>query len=137
MRWSSISPIFVEQQTELLWERMEIWQRNNSTGMTKDKYIEMQEQLGREIDMSRCPPDVEDFPDIFVNAVNIFNSLGDRMYPEIGYVGKDYTNLPILLDIYKIDNIDLCMEVLSRLDAHVIKQSAEHMKREYDKLKRK
>lgn len=105
--------------------------------MTKDKYLEMQEQLGREPDIDKCPPGIEDFPDVFIDAINIYNSLGDRVYPDIGYIGKDFTNLPILIDIYKIDNIDLLMEILSRLDARAIKKSSEHLKREYDKLKRK
>jgi hypothetical protein len=105
--------------------------------MTKEKYLEMEEQLGREPDMTRCPPGIDDMPNIFIDAINIYNSLGDRIYPEIGYIGKDFTNLPILLDIHKIDNIDLLMEILSRLDAHAIKKSSEQLKREYDKLKRK
>ena len=97
----------------------------------------MQEQLGRDPNPDKCPPGIEDFPDIFIDAINIYNSLGDRVYPDIGYVGKDYTNLPILINVYKIDNIDLLMEILSRLDSHAIKKSSERMKREYDKLKRK
>jgi len=105
--------------------------------MTKNKYLEMQEQLGKEPDPERCPPGVEDLPEIIVDAIEIFNLLGDRVYPEIGYVGKDYTNLPLLMNIYKVDNAELLIEALSRLDAQAIKKSQEHLKREYDKLKRK
>ena len=131
------SPIFVEEQRELLWERIEDWQKHNAVGMSKEKYLEMEEQLGREPDMARCPPGIDDMPEVFIDSINIYNTLGDRIYPEIGYIGKDYTNLPILIDIYKIDNIDLLMEILSRLDANTIKKSSENLKREYDKLKRK
>lgn len=120
-----------------MWERLEKWQKNSDVGMTKDKYLEMQEQLGREPKLEDCPPGAEDFPSSLVDAINIFNSLGDRAYPEIGYIGKDYTNLPILIEIFKVDNVDLLMEALSRLDAHAIKKSQEHLKREYDKIKRK
>ena len=105
--------------------------------MTKERYLEIQEQLGREPDFDRCPPGSEDFPEIVIDALNIFHSLGNRVYPDVGYIGKDYTNLPILLEIYKIDNIELIMEILSRLDANAIKDSQENLKREYDKLKRK
>jgi dUTPase len=63
--------------------------------------------------------------------------MGDRVYPDIGYIGKDYTNLPILLQIYNVDNTDLTLEALSRLDNHAIKKSQEQLKREYDKIKRK
>ncbi len=105
--------------------------------MTKDKYLDMKEQLGQEPNWDECPPGDEDLPDLLIDAINIFNSLGDRVFPEIGYIGKDYTNLPILLDLYKIDNVDLTMEALSRLDNHAIKKSQENLKREYDKMKRK
>lgn len=97
----------------------------------------MQEQLGREPDPKKCPVGDDDFPEIILIAINIFNTLGNRVYPDIGYAGKDYTNLPILLDIYDVDNVDLVMETLSRLDAHAIKKSQEHIKREHEKLKRK
>jgi len=97
----------------------------------------MQEQLGREPDMDRCPPGPEDFPEIIQIAIAIFHSLGNRVYPDIGYMGKDYTNLPILLNIFDVDNVDLVMETLSRLDSHAISKSQAAIKREHDKLKRK
>jgi len=120
-----------------MWKRLEVWQLNNEAGMSKAKYLEMQDQLGQEPDPDRCPPGIEDLPPIIIDAIEIFNLLGDRVYPEIGYIGKDYTNLPILMDIYKIDNAELVVEALSRLDAQAIKKSQEQLKREYDKLKRK
>jgi len=105
--------------------------------MSKEKYLEVQDQLGREPEIDRCPPGIEDFPQIVVDAIEIFNYLGDRKYPEIGYVGKDYTSLPILMELYEIDNRELFLSLLLRLDSFVIQKSQEHLKREYDKLKRK
>ena len=104
--------------------------------MSKDKYLEMCEQLGNEPNMDECPPGDEDLPEVIIDAINIFNMLGDRVFPEIGYIGKDYTNLPVLLEVFKIDNVDLTMQALSRLDGHAIKKAQEHLKREYDKMKR-
>lgn len=130
-------PTFAEQELENLWTRLEEWQTHNDTGMSKDKYLEMQEQLGKEPDPERCPPGIEDFPDIVIDAISIFNSLGDRVYPEIGYTGKDYTNLEFLLKVYKIEHKELLYEILLRLDAHVIKKSQDVIKREHDKLKSK
>ena len=99
----------------------------------------MQEQLGQEIDLDRMPKDIGDFPDIVVLAINTFNRLGDRVYPEIGYIGKDYTNLKLYMDLYGIDtqDEDFFLELLEWLDARAIKKSAEQLKREYDKMKRK
>lgn len=105
--------------------------------MTKERYLEMQVQLKREIDPEQCPPGIEDFPEIVVDAIEIFNSLGDRIYPDIGYIGKDYTNLDLLLKLYKIENKELLYSILIRLDSHAIKKSQEALKREHDKLKRK
>jgi hypothetical protein len=105
--------------------------------MTKEKYLEIQDQLNIEPDPEKCPPGLDDFPDIFIDALNIFNLLGDRVYPEIGYVGKDYTNLSLLCELYNIDNKELLFLILSKLDAHVIKTSQEKLKREYDKVKSK
>lgn len=97
----------------------------------------MERQLGREPNMDKCPPGEDDFPEIVGIAITIFQSLGNRIYPEVGYTGKDYTNLPILLNIYDVDNVDLVMEILSRLDAHSIKKSQDMLKKEHQKMKRK
>lgn len=105
--------------------------------MTKDKYLAIQDELGREIDLEKCPPGIEDFPEIVIDALNIYDRLGNRVYPDIGYIGKDFTNLPIYLNLYTIDNIELLMEILSRLDSHAIKSSQQELKRAHDKLKRK
>jgi len=83
------------------------------------------------------PPSWEDFPGTVVAALNTFNMLGDRMYPEIGYVGKDYTNLPIYLEVYNIEDKEFFLEILSLLDSRAIKQSSEQLKKQYDKIKRK
>ena len=104
--------------------------------MTRDKYLEMMEQLNQEPVDEEIPPDFEDLPDIVVLAINTFNSLGDRVYPEIGYVGKDYTNLPFFIDIYGIEDTEFFLEILSWLDSRAIKKSSETMKKEYEKLKR-
>ena len=97
----------------------------------------MMEQLGREPIETEIPPAWEDFPDIVVMAVNTFNYLGDRVFPDIGSVGKDYTNLPQYLQIYEVEDTEFFLEILNFLDSRAIKQSSDQMKKEYDKLKRK
>ena len=110
---------------------------NLDTGMTKEKYLRVCEQLGKEPTDKEMPPDMEDFPDIVQEAINTFNMLGDRVYPDIGYVGKDYTNLPIYLDLYEVQEKELFLRILAWLDARAIKKSSEALKREHEKLKRK
>ena len=111
--------------------------KNLDTGMTRDKYFKMIEQLEKEPKEEEIPPDLDDFPDIVGYAIGAFNMLGDRAYPEIGYTGKDYTNLPILMEVYGIDDKDFFLEILRWLDNRAIKQSSETLKREYEKLKKR
>ena len=105
--------------------------------MTQDKYLDMMDQLGKEINLSELPPKWEDFPDIVIDAIQTFNLLGDRVYPEIGYVGKDYTNLKYFIEVHVIDDKEFFLEILSWLDSRAIKKSSDQLKKEYDKLKRK
>jgi hypothetical protein len=107
--------------------------------MTQDKYLKLCEQLNKDPVPEEIPPSLEDLPFIAQVALVIFNNLGDRVFPEIGYIGKDYTNLPILMQIYDIDNRDkdLLIDILGWLDSRAIKKSSDRLKKEYDKIKRK
>jgi hypothetical protein len=105
--------------------------------MTRDRYLDMMQQLGKEPLEEEIPPDWEDLPEIIIDALNTFNSLGDRVYGEIGFTGKDYTNLPFFLEVYDITDTEYFLEILSWLDSRAIKKSSEQLKKEYDKLKRK
>ena len=98
----------------------------------------MVEQTGEEIDWDRIPPDVEDFPDSVITALNIYNSLGNRVYPDIGYVGKDYTNLELLYKFFYIEekDKDFIFEILLYLEGVEIEKSQRRLKAEYDKIKR-
>ena len=106
--------------------------------MNKDQYLRMVEQTGEEIDWDRIPPDAEDFPDSVITALNIYNSLGNRMYPDIGFVGKDYTNLELLYNFYYIEDKDkdFIFEILIYLEGVDIEKSQRRIKAEYDKIKR-
>lgn len=104
--------------------------------MDKARYLAMCEQLGDEPDPEKMPPGIEDMPEIVHIAITIFNRLGDKVYPEIGYTGKDYTNLNHYIKIYKVDNVDLLLEILNWIDQRAIKKSSDEIKREMEKLKR-
>lgn len=104
--------------------------------MTRERYFTMCEQMGKEPDSEEIPPDWQDFPDIAIYATNTFNLLGDRVYPDIGYVGKDYSNLSVFIDMYEVEDKELFVEILDFLDSRAIKKSQEQLKRQHDKLKR-
>jgi hypothetical protein len=97
----------------------------------------MCEQLEKEADEDEIPPELEDFPEEVQQAIITFGKLGDRIVGDVGYIGKDYTSLPIHMRLLKLDNEDIFMEALLRLDEILIKKSANEMRQEREKLKRK
>ena len=99
----------------------------------------MCEQTGEEIDWEKCPPEIEDFPESILTSLSIYNSLGDRIYPDIGFIGKDFTNLSLLYKNYYVEEHeeDWIFELLLFLDSYNIKESQRRMKSEIDKVKRK
>jgi len=107
--------------------------------MTKDQYLRMCEQTGEEIDWERCPPDIEDFPESVWTALQIFNSLGNRVYGDVGYVGKDFTNLKLLYENYFIEKHeeDWIFDLLLHMDRRSIEDSQSRIKSEMDKIKKR
>lgn len=105
--------------------------------MTQDRYLTMCEQLGKDPIEDEMPPAWEDFPQTVIDAVETFGALGDRVYPDIGFMGKDYTNLPLYMQLYEVEDTELFLEILTTLESRAITQSQESLKRERDKLKRK
>jgi len=105
--------------------------------MTRERYFKMCEQLGQEPNPEEIPPGIEDFPEITVQAMTTFSSLGDRIFPDIGYLGKDFTTLPYYIEMYDIQDTELFLEILTYLESRAIKASQEQLKREREKLKRK
>ena len=118
---------------------MELFLNHDEIGMSKDQYLRMVEQTGEEIDWEKCPPELEDFPNSVITTLHIFNSLGIRIQSDIGYIGRDYTNLDILYDTYYVEEHekDWIFELLLFLDNRAVEESQKKMKSEMDKIKRK
>jgi len=93
--------------------------------------------MDKEPDPKEIPPDMEDFPEIAIHALNTFSNLGDRLVPDVGYMGKDFTNLPYYMKFYGVEDEQLFLEILTWLESRAIDRSHESMKREREKLKRK
>lgn len=108
--------------------------------MSKEQYLRMCEQTGEEIDWDKCPPESEDFPESTLTALNIFHTLGDRIGSDVGYIGKDFTNLDFILDNYFItekNQKEWTYELILFLERRAIEDSRKRMKAEYDKIKKK
>lgn len=110
---------------------------NLDSKMTADKYIEICEQLGQEPDLDKMPPELSDFPDEVQEALIIYNALGDRVASEIGFIGKDYTSLPILLEVYQIDDKEFILDILLWLERRAIKKSSDEMKKAHEQIKKR
>jgi len=108
--------------------------------MSKEQYLRMCEQTGEEIDWDRCPPESEDFPESTLTALNVFHTLGDRIGSDVGYIGKDFTNLDFILNDYLItekNQKEWTYELILFLERRAIEDSRKRMKAEYDKIKKK
>ena len=107
--------------------------------MTKSQYLDMCEQTGQDIDWDKCPLEWEDFPEFILDYMNLYNSLGDRMYPDIGYIGKDFTNFKFLREQYKVPKHqeEFLLEFVLFMEDRRIKESQRAIKEAHDKIKRK
>jgi hypothetical protein len=122
---------------EMMWTRLEKFFNNLEQKHTAERYFEICEQLGKEVDIDKIPPEWGDFPEVVQTSVNIYNTLGDRIVADIGFLGKDYTLLETLLKVNLVDDVDLTVEIILWMEQRSIKRSSEAMKKEHDKLKRK
>ena len=127
---------FVAEAKEKIFQKLKVLLDNEDVGMTKSQYLDMMEQMGEEPDWEKCPAEWEDFPASVVDAVNIYHSLGNRVYPDVGFVGKDYTNFEFLLQENNVER-NWTFEICQWLERRAIEESQKKIKAEYDKIKRK
>lgn len=79
--------------------------QNAQAGVTKETYFEICEQLGTEPLDDEIPIELDDFPDEIQDAMNIYFRLRDEWDTFSGnYLGKNFTGLGDILDIYQVSN---------------------------------
>lgn len=104
---------------------------------TKQAYLESCVFRDIEPNAEKCPPGIEDLPDEAIEALDIYNRLGDRVADNIGYLGKDYTLLPVLFNEFGVKDKQLAIEILNIIDGVIIKKSAEELKKAHEDAKRR
>ena len=95
--------------------------------------------MGEDPDWEKCPPAWEDFPPIIGDILNVYHSMGDRVFADVGYVGKDFTQFEFFLKHYDIQKHqhDFVINTILWLDSKAIERSQKKIKAEYDRMKRK
>lgn len=87
----------------------------------------MYEGREHEINWDRMPPGIEDFPYDVQKAILNYGKFQDRIVPDVGFLGKDFTLLEVIVRVEKVDNESLFLEALLQLDSFYIKKSADDM----------
>lgn len=108
--------------------------------MTKERYLEMMEQMGAEPKEEEIPPDSSDFLSDTLTVFEINGHLRDIWDGMSGsYMGKDFSTLPILFDIYEITNKDnqlLYLRLLNIIISENINIVGQKIKQEQKKHKK-
>ena len=90
--------------------------------------------MGNEPDPEQIPPSYDDFIEEIRLAMIIYNKLQDRWEGFSGsYMGKDYTNITLLFEVYGVTHLEvkeLILDALAEIDNINIKNINERIKRE-------
>ena len=92
-------------------------------------------EAGIEPDMKRCPPELEDFPYDVQIAIQTYGKFQDRLVPDIGFIGKDYTLFPIMVKVENVENESLYLEALLQIDSFFIDKSQKDLQEAKRKIK--
>ncbi len=97
--------------------------------MDTDQYILMCEQMGWEPEVSKIPKDPSEFSLEVQHALIMFNALPDNWEGMSGsWMGKDYSGLMDIMDIYQVDNKKDVFELLKVAEAEASKYYAQKRK---------
>jgi hypothetical protein len=118
-------------------EVLEKYLKSSDSKINKQRYLLMMAQRGEEPDPNKIPLDYEDLSLDCQIALSIYNRLGNRVYSDVGFTGKDYTNLPILIESFCVNNKEYLLDLLNVIDGHNIDKSQKAIKKMYDDMKKK
>jgi hypothetical protein len=97
--------------------------------MNAEQYIDMCDQMGWEVDMDQLPKDPSDLPVEAQQALILLNSLPDNWEGMSGsWMGKDYSGLSAIMDIYEIDDRKTVFELLKVAENEMSKYYSEKAK---------
>lgn len=97
----------------------------------------MMAQRGETPDPTKIPLDFYDLPYDAQLCIGIYHKLGNRVEGNIGFIGKDYTNLPILIEAYGITNKLALLEYLTLIEVFYIEENQKAISKSIEDNKRK
>jgi hypothetical protein len=99
--------------------------------MNLDQYLEMCEQMGWEPDEEQMPKDPSQLSLNVQQALILFNALPDNWEGMSGtWMGKDYSGLMSIMEIYEIDDRRAVFELLKVAEAEAGKYYAQKAKQQ-------
>lgn len=123
MRWSLTSKLFVQEELEHNFDQLDRYLNQTQGKITKEQYLKLMEQRGQEPDPKKIPLEFDDLsPDTQI-AFSIYHRLGNRVDGNVGFVGKDYTNLPYFVEAYEINDKLYLLDLLVAIEVHYIKEN--------------
>jgi hypothetical protein len=97
--------------------------------MDTEQYMLMCEQMGWEPDLSKVPKDPSEFSIEVQSALLLFNSLPDNWEGMSGtWMGKDYSGLMDIMDIYEMENRRAVFELFKVAEAEAGKYYTQQKK---------
>jgi len=97
--------------------------------MSPDQYIDMCEQMGWEVDENQLPKDPGEFSLECQQALMLLNILPDKWEGMSGtWMGKDYSGLEAIMNIYEIQDRKTVFELLRDAEAELGKYYAQKQK---------
>jgi hypothetical protein len=91
--------------------------------ITKEQYLKLMEQRGLEPDPKKIPLEFDDLNVDTQIAFAIYHRLGNRVDGNVGFIGKDYTNLPYFIETYGINDKLYLLDLLVAIEVHYIKEN--------------
>jgi len=85
--------------------------------MSKEAYLDMCEMLSTKPKYDEVPFELDDFPDEIQTAIEIYAMLPSKIEGMSGlYLGKDYSMLFSLLDVFEVHNRQYIIRIIVYMD---------------------
>ena len=84
--------------------------------MTRDRVLEMHRQMGTEPEEDELPPEMDEFAQEVQEAFTIYGLLQDRVEGMGTYLGKDYSYVKDMLDVYEYEDPKLILFLVRYID---------------------